>query len=87
MWISAQWLGGKACGETMPENRHRVWAGKPVHTGWGGVDSGGLKRGVSPVTAGLLEVPPADQRAARTLGAHWSPEPGDTPQQHGEQDT
>ena len=74
MWISAQWLGGKACGEAMPENRHRVWAGKPVHTGWGGVDSGGLKPGVSPVTAGLLEVPPADQRAegAKEMWSPWS---------------
>ena len=48
-------------------------AGKPVHTvGWGRL--GGLKRGVSPVTPGLLEVPPADQReeGAKVMWSPWS---------------
>ena len=48
-------------------------AGKPIHTvRWGGL--GGLKRGVSPVTPGLLEVLPTDQKeeGAKVMWSPWS---------------
>ena len=70
MWISAQWLSGRACGETMPENRQGGEA--RTHSEGGRLE--GLKRGVSPVTPWLLEVPPADQReeGAKVMWSPWS---------------